>query len=133
VYVDLVKRAERVRRAAVGNLTKSGAVDTGRLRGSVTTEIVITSGRPMARVGTNLPYGRYVEEGTGIYGPKGRPIRPVNARLLRWPVTNNSGSGRRRYKGGRTAEFAFARSVKGMKPRPWLRPALSAAGGMSKA
>ncbi len=26
----------------------------------------------------------YQHEGTGIYGPKGRPIRPVRARMLTW-------------------------------------------------
>lgn len=134
VVRDLRKRADRVRNAAIRNLTASGAVDTGALRASVTVEMSSSpSGVPMARVGTNLPYGRYVEEGTGIYGPKGRPIRPKNGRLLRWPVKNNSGSGRRRYRGGATAKYAFAPSVKGMRPRPWLRPALSAAEGRSTA
>lgn len=29
-------------------------------------------------------YALYQHEGTGIYGPQGRPIRPVRAKLLTW-------------------------------------------------
>jgi hypothetical protein len=132
VVLDLYKRANRVKNQAVRNLTAAKAVDTGRLRGSVAVEISVEGGRPYARVGTNLAHGRYVEEGTGIYGPKGRPIRPTTARVLRWPKVNNSGKGRRRYKKGATAEYGYATSVKGMRPRPWLRPALAAAAGTTK-
>ena len=34
-----------------------------------------------------VQYARYVQEGTGIHGPEGRPyvIRPVNRRALYWP------------------------------------------------
>lgn len=53
------------------SLTKSGAVDTGRLRGSVTGEY---DGNGV-QVGTNVEYAFYVEEGT--YKMKARPyIRP---------------------------------------------------------
>lgn len=33
-------------------------------------------------VGSHLDYARYQHEGTGIYGPRRRPIRPVRARRL---------------------------------------------------
>lgn len=132
VVLDLYKRANRVKNQAVRNLTAQKAVDTGRLRASVTVEMSVEAGKPLARIGTNLPYGRYVEEGTGIYGPRGRPIRPRSARVLRWPKVNNTGKGRRRYKAGKTAAYAFAPQVKGMRPRPWLRPALAAAEGRTK-
>lgn len=53
------------------SLTDSGAVDTGRLRGSVTGEY---DGNGV-QVGTNVEYAFYVEEGT--YKMRARPyIRP---------------------------------------------------------
>lgn len=122
----LRERANRVRNEAV----RRCPVDTGALAGSITVEVGTTAdGTPVARVGSNLPYALYVHEGTGIYGPTGQRIRPRNASVLRWPVTNNSGRGRRRYKGGKTARFAFAKSVKGSPPRPFLAEALRASGG----
>ena len=55
------------------SLTDSGAVDTGRLRGSVTGEY---DGNGM-QVGTNVEYAFYVEEGTYDKGdPKGMKPRP---------------------------------------------------------
>jgi hypothetical protein len=123
VVADLLRRGNRVRNQAVRNVP----VDTGQLRSSITVELVQEGSVPMVRVGTNLPHGRYVEEGTGIYGPKGRPIRPTSASVLRWQVRNNTGRGRRN-----TGRYAYARSVKGMRPRPWLRPALDAARGIQK-
>lgn len=44
--------------------------------------------------------GVYHELGTGIYGPKGRPITPVNSKVLRFKVNGKE---------------VFARSVKGIK------------------
>lgn len=56
----------------------------------------ITVGKPYVRgrrayveVGTNIPYAPYVEYGTGIYGPKKRLIRPVQAKALAWRVTGD--------------------------------------------
>jgi hypothetical protein len=81
----------------------------------------------IGRVGTNVKYALYVHEGTGIYAGKG-PIRPKSARMLAWPVKNNSGGGGvRRYKAGATAQYAFAKQVKGVRGRPFLRNALEAA------
>jgi hypothetical protein len=119
------RRCDRVRNQAVRNCP----ADTGLLRSSLTVEVTVTDAGPVGRIGTNLPYGRYVHDGTGVFGPKGRPIRPVRARFLRWPVTNNAyreTGGRRRYKGGSTARYAFAKQVRGVKGRPFLRDALSA-------
>lgn len=54
-------------------------------------------------------YGKWVEDGTGIYGPKGEPIRPTSKPFLVW---KNKGQWYRK------------RSVKGMRPRPYMKPAL---------
>lgn len=61
-------------------------------------------------VGAAAEYAVYVEYGTGIHGPKGTPIVPVNAQALQIPV------------GG--GEFIYRRSVKGMKAQPFLVPAM---------
>lgn len=100
-------------------------VDEGRLRASLTLELRSEGGVPVARIGSNLPYALFVHEGTGIYAGRG-VIRPRTASVLRWPVKNNSGAGRRRYAGGRTSRYAYAKFVRGVKGRPFLRNALPA-------
>lgn len=91
-------------------------VDTGRLRSSITTEMLVMDGQPVAKVGSNLSYSRFVHEGTGIYGPRGRPIRPVNAKFLRFRPHGSK-------------DYVYARQVRGVRPRPFLRDALRAALG----
>ena len=53
-------------------------------------------------------YWRYLMFGTGIYGPKGTPIVPVNAKVLAWPVESGG-----LYSKGRDVSMAFAHSVRG--------------------
>jgi hypothetical protein len=79
-------------------------------------------------VGTNLHYARYVEEGTGIFGPKRRKITPVTAKALAWRSMGGQagpaakliamGIGKRggkiRHKKQGDLYMNFARSVKGM-------------------
>lgn len=121
---DLRVRANRVLNAA----RRNAPVDEGRLRASIAVEFTTgPDGEPVARIGSNLPYALFVHEGTGIYGPKGQMIRPLNGRFMRWPIKNNSGSGNRRYSGGATAGYAYARETRGSPARPFLRDALDAA------
>lgn len=47
-------------------------------------------------------YALFVHQGTGVYGPKREPIRPVNAKALKIPGVG------------------FRKSAKGMKARPYL-------------
>lgn len=56
-------------------------------------------------------YGGWLEEGTGIYGPTGRKIVPVDKKILSWVDAN----GKRH----------FAKSVKGIKPMPILHDTLN--------
>lgn len=53
--------------------------------------------------------GVYHELGTGIYGPKGRPIVPVKAKMLHFKVNGKD---------------VFAKSVKGIKKNPVLMDAV---------
>lgn len=49
--------------------------------------------------------GVYHETGTGIYGPRKRPITPVNSKALRFKINGKE---------------VFAKSVKGIKKNPVL-------------
>lgn len=121
---DLRVRANRVLNAARRLVPR----DTSRLGNSLTiTYLTGPSGEPVAQIGSNLSYALYVHEGTGLYGPRGALIRPRTATVLRWPRTNNSGAGRRRYKAGATEAFVYSMWSRGVKGRPFLLDALDAA------
>lgn len=126
VFREVQRRGTRV----LNEAKRLCPVDEGRLRSSLTMQMQTVGKLPAAVIGTNLEYGLYVHEGTGVYGPKRTPITPKRARVLRWPVKNNAyktTGGNRRYKGGRTAAYAYAKKVKGVPPRPFLRNALERA------
>lgn len=55
--------------------------------------------------------GAYHETGTGIYGPKKRPIVPINAKALHFKVNGKD---------------VFAKSIKGIKKNPVLMNAAQA-------
>ena len=119
VAKDMLRRGLLVETQAKRNLGGVGGpkrVDTGRLRASINTQLVIRNGRPVAVIGTNVYYARFVHDGTGLYGPRHRMIRPVRRKFLRFRP-----AGSRR--------FVYARRVKGMVPNSFLRNALRAARG----
>lgn len=120
VAADMAARCRRV----VNRAKVLCPVDRGRLRSSITFEIVAGGGTIRGRVGTNVSYALAVHDGTGIYGPKGRPIRPVNKSILRFPVRGMTSAATRSQT---PTGFVFAREVKGSPPRPFLRNALPAA------
>lgn len=132
---DLNRRALRVVNQAKRNLRAAGLIDTGTLLNSITHDISVSRTGLTATVGTNLPYGRYLHEGTGIYGPKGQPIRPKNGKVLAWPTRGTSSVSASRVPGRgvvttrsqAASGYAFARSVRGVPPTPFLRDALPAA------
>lgn len=107
---DLLRRGRNVAYLA----RKYAPVNTGRLRSSITTELVRYAGQLACIVGTNVNYAMYQHEGTGIYGPHGTPIVPRRARFLRFKPQGSS-------------EFVYARQVRGTPPTFFLRRALIAA------
>lgn len=121
VYQDMRRRANKVTNLA----RRLAPVDTARLKTSISYEMGTVGQSVIARVGTNVKYGLYIHEGTANAGTG--YIYPKSARVLRFPIINNSGSGRRRYKAGATQQYAYAKRVKGIKPQPFLRNALIAA------
>ena len=122
VWIDIQRRTNRVMNQA----RRNAPVDEGRLRASIAMEMRSQNGSPVGRVGTNVEYALYVHEGTGVEAGRGY-IVPVRARVLRWPAKNNSGAGNRRYRGGATGNYVYAKRSRGVKARPFLRDALSAA------
>ena len=68
-------------------------------------------------VGSPLEYARYLEEGTGVFGPKGQPITIVakNAKGLFWGA----------YDGNGKALIRKKVIVQGMKPRPTFATAIA--------
>lgn len=115
---DLLRRGIRVQSQARRNLgggpTGPRRIDTGRLRQSISVDLRTYRGRPAVRIGTNVHYARYVHDGTGLYGPRRRLIRPTTKRVLRW----RAGGG-----------FVYARYTRGMRANPFLSSALDAAIG----
>lgn len=128
VAADLLRRGRRVESKA----KVLCPVDQGRLRSSITHELVEVGGDLVVRIGTNVSYARFVHDGTGIYGPSRQPIRPRRSKVLAWPVRGSS----TRRASGRTVSSrsqtrsgtAFARSVAGAPGRPFLANALPEAG-----
>lgn len=58
------------------------------------------------------PYAVYQHEGTGIYGPKGKPIRPVKAKLLTWVDPD-------------TGKRIWAKEVRGTPAKKYLERAIN--------
>lgn len=75
---------------------------TSILAASIQAETNVNQGR----VYTSLSYAPYQEYGTGIYGRSGTPITPKNKKVLSW------------VSGGKRI---FAKSVKGVKPRRFMK------------
>lgn len=115
VAQDLFRRGKKVEAKAKRNLNDRSPrrINTGALRSSINTQLGSANGMPIVRVGTNLYYAIFVHEGTGVYGPTGRPIKPRTAKMLSWKAK----SGKR----------VFARQVLGMKPNRFLADAIMAA------
>jgi hypothetical protein len=108
-------RAVKVTSAAKANLSRPPRrIDTGALRASIDWEFIFFKGYPGFRVGTGKKYGRYVHDGTGLYGPKRQLIKPKRARVL---VFKSKTSGKK----------VFVKSVRGMHPNRFLADALKAA------
>lgn len=84
---------------AVEEITTQGAVDTGRLRNSITSDIKDNT----VYVGTNVYYAPYVELGTGIYASNG------SGRKSSWVYKDEDGNWHR---------------TSGMKARPFIKPAV---------
>lgn len=124
VAKDLIKRGLRVESRAKRNLSGSGThpkrIDTGHLRSSVKSQLIVQPEGLTVRVGTGVHYARYVHDGTGIYGPKKTLIKPKLAKALVFR-SKTYGAKKGKWKG-----FVVVKSTKGMRPNPFLKDALPA-------
>lgn len=109
-----IKVQARAREYLSGASRHPRRVDTGNLRSSVRVRLYPARVRQSVRIGTNVKYGPFVHDGTGVYGPRRRPIVPRRAKVL---VFTPKGSGKK----------VFARSVLGIPQNQFLKDALSAA------
>lgn len=104
------------------NLAVSMApVDDGPLRASLRTKYESSGRYFKGWVYSDLEYALYVHEGTGIYGPKGQPIKPKRGRYLVFEARNARTTPRGR------GNLVFAREVRGQRPNRFLLRALQAA------
>lgn len=107
---------------ATRNLAVSMApVDDGPLRASLRTKFEYGTRAVKGWVYSDLEYSIYVHEGTGIYGPKGQPIRPKRGQYLVFEARNARTTPRGR------GNLVFAREVRGQRPNRFLLRALQAA------
>lgn len=105
----MLRLSKKVQREAKKNLVKHNR--TGQLSASIFARVVQRGGVPIGQVGTPLKRGLWLDQGTGIYGPRNRPIRPVRAKYLRFTT--------------RTGQVVYAKSVRGIRPTRFLRDSLN--------
>ncbi len=117
--------AHRVGTRVTAEAKQRCPVDEGTLRASITHVVEVGDGHAKVTVGSPLPYAEYFHTGTGIYGPHATPIVPVQAKALKFRWDGPGGAVRSKDKRG----WNFARSVKGMRPNPFLADALEAVMG----
>lgn len=115
---DVATYIRRIAEATRSLAVAKAPVDNGPLRASLRVHMDSTGTQVKAWVYSNLEYALYVHEGTGIYGPKGQPIRPKRGQFLRFEVRNprTTAPGR--------GNIVFARQVRGQRPNRFLLEAL---------
>lgn len=119
-----MRRGLKVESKAKRNLQSAPKrVNTGRLRASISHELVVWQRAPAVRIGTNVEYARFVHDGTGLYGPRGAVIVPKTKRALKF-ASKKYGA-----KKGKNKGYVFAKSVKGMQKNEFLKNALDATRG----
>jgi hypothetical protein len=119
----VVRHVEQIVQAVRSEAVRNVKRDTGTLAASHQATVNVYGNLVVGRVGTPLHYARYLHEGTGIYGPKGRPIYPVSAKVLRFKPGRMIGPlppGKAGTSPENRGDWIFARSVRGVPPHPWL-------------
>lgn len=116
----------------VGNQVRNEAVrncprDTGQAAASIEVTQGHVNGVIITRIGSPKKYVLYINQGTGIYGPRHTPIRPVSKKALRFKPGRKMGplpAGKRGTSPEKRGAWVFAASSKGTPPRPFLIEAL---------
>lgn len=113
----VVPEVRKVTRRTQAGAKRRVRVDTGLLRSSIFERVSVRPGMVVGEVGSLVEYALYEHEGTGIYGPRGRPIRPKRGQYLRFRAR------RGRYAG----QIIFVHEVRGSPGTKFLVRALVAA------
>ena len=92
-----------------GKAVKGAPVATTNLVNATTSSVDDDGDAARVFVSDAAPYGIYVHEGTGLFGPKKQRVRPKKAQALFWPGAAHP-----------------VRSIAGMKGRPFLHDAAKA-------
>jgi hypothetical protein len=107
--------SHQVRDVAVARAPKA----SGQLAGSSSVTMNTHPGFVVGVIGFGARHALWVHEGTGIYGPRRRPIRAHSGGMLRF----RHGSGRLAASArgsGRGRAFTYVRTVRGQPPKPFL-------------
>ena len=115
-----LSRVLRDKMTVVGELVASNAallspLDTGNLRGSIEYRVVSDPEKVSVRISDSAEYAAWVELGTGIYS------KEPGSRKDQWVffMVHPKGTAR-----DRSGNKGFWVTTSGMKPRPFLLPAL---------
>ncbi|MFI6290002.1 hypothetical protein ACIBEJ_00365 [Nonomuraea sp. NPDC050790] len=111
---DVYRHVDGIMRQTAHLGRRNIRVDSGFARGQVYHLVFPYATRMVGRAGSYAHYSAFLDIGTGIYGPTGKPITPKRAKVLVFVP-----------KGG--SVVVFAASVKGIKGDRWLRRAFEAA------
>lgn len=115
---EVVRHADRIGRRTVNGGKRRAPVDDGIGRASIDHTVEIAPGRVIMRAGSPLQYMYWQDIGTGVHGPRKRPIVPITKKFLRFEVKAGTLA-----KGNRPV--VYAKSVQGVKPTRWLRDAFA--------
>lgn len=111
-HAEVLRRMERHRR-------------TGHMMRSVFAHPTVQGKKVVGTVGSNVDYVRWLEYGTGLYGPRNAWIVPRRAQALRFPQPGNAGftlAGRQRSgRAGANARWVYAKRVRGVRPLRMFR------------
>jgi hypothetical protein len=95
-----------------GLIIRSTAKDTGRTQGGWS---VNRMKEMVYMIWNRFDWAKYLETGTGLFGPLHHMIHPKTAKFMRWPIIGGA-QGQRQ--GNTVQGFAFASSTKGMPAQP---------------
>lgn len=115
-------------------IQKGGHNDSGLLSQSIKSRVTYTPLGPEFEVYSDLEYSRWVNDGTGIYGPYGTPIVSPGGGIMRFTPGKKSsgriGQGRRSKTtsfggGGTFTGTVYAYSVRGQEGAHFMEKAMS--------
>lgn len=128
VYALLSERANRIGQKVREVAQRRVPKKTGRLMASLHVIVGDAPGFVFADIGTNIYYGYWRHQGTGLYAGHGL-IRPTTAQAMRFipgrPSGPLRGSGKFTRGPRKPSAYAYARSTRGMPGSPYLTSSLA--------